>query len=258
LVFSKISPNFVKNKNVMKKLFGFCIYVCLLIGFQSCNNDAPVRVLLITGGHDYDKENFEILLSKLPIVYDHVEHPHAYAMLKADKIKNYDVVLLYDMPARISEEARQDFIALLEKGKGLVVLHHAFNNFRDDLWSEYAKIAGGRYHRSPWMKNGVEQPPSSFRYDVTMQIRVEDKNHPITKGVADFEIIDEGYYNTEILPTVHPLLSTDSKYSAPLVAWTSEYGNSRIVTFTLGHDRQAWENPMFIKVLSQAIVWAKQ
>jgi type 1 glutamine amidotransferase len=242
----------------MRKLFGFCIYVCLLFGFQSCNNDAaPVRVLLITDGRNQDKENFDILLSKLPIVYDHVEHPNAYAMLKADKIKNYDVVLLYDMPARIPEEARQDFIMMLEKGKGLVVLHHAFGSFGNDSWPEYTKIVGGKYHRSSWMKNDVEQPPSSYRYDVTMQIRVEDPNHPITKGVTDFEIVDEGYYDTEILPTVHPLLSTDSKYSAPLVAWTNEYGNSRIVTFTLGHDKQAWENPMFIKVLSQAIVWAR-
>jgi type 1 glutamine amidotransferase len=239
----------------MRKLFEFCIYVCLLIGFQSCNNDAPVRVLLITGGHDYDKENFEILLNKLPIVYDHVEHPDAYAMLKADKIKNYDVVLLYDMVKDIPEKVQQDFIAMLEKGKGLVVLHHAFCSY--DFWPEYVKIIGGRYHHYPWMKDGVEQRPSTFHYNITMQIRVEDSNHPITKGVTDFEIIDEGYRNTEILPTVHALLSTDSEFNGPSVCWTNEYGNSRIVTFTLGHDRQAWENPMFIKVLSQAIVWAR-
>jgi type 1 glutamine amidotransferase len=240
---------------VMRKLFGLFLCVCLLFGFQSCNRDAPVRVLLITGGHDFDRENFEILLSRLPIVYTHVEHPYAHAMLRADKIAPYDVVLLYDMPRYISEEAQQDFIAMLERGIGLVVLHHAFCSY--DFWPEYTKIVGGRYHHYPWTKNGVEQPPSTFTYGVTMQIRVEDRNHPVTKGITDFEIFDEAYGGTEILPTVHPLLSTDSEYSAPLVAWTNEYGNSRIVTLTLGHDRRAWENPSFIQVLSQAILWVK-
>jgi type 1 glutamine amidotransferase len=215
----------------------------------------PVKVLLITGGHDYDKENFDAMLRKLPISYDHVKHPDAYGMLKADRIDKYDVVLLYDMPKEIPPEAQQDFIAMLNKGKGLVVLHHAFCSY--DHWPEYVRIVGGRYHHYTWMKDGIEQKPSTFTHDATLQVRVEDKKHPITKGVSDFEIIDEAYGGTEILPTVHPILSTDSPLNGPLVCWTNTYGKSRVVALTLGHDHLAWENPAFIKTLSQSIVWAK-
>jgi type 1 glutamine amidotransferase len=242
----------LKKEFIMNRLIGLFLSICLLVGFQSCKQNTPVKVLLITGEHDYDKENFEVMLGKLSMIYDHVEHPDAYAMLKADKIKDYDVVLLYDMPRNIPDEARKDLIAMLEKGKGLVVLHHAICS--DDYWDEYVKIVGGRFHHYPWMKDGIEQLPSTFTLDVTMPIRVEDNNHPVTRGLSDFEIIDEVYGGIEILPTVHPLLSSNSE----LVCWTNTYGNSHVVAFILGHDKHAWENPAFIKTLSQAIVWAKK
>ena len=239
---------------IKQLLLLICAFV--LFSFNSCNRSPDtVRVLLITGGHDFDREDFAVLMSRLPIVYTHVEHPYAHDMFRAETIKNFDVVLLYDMPQRISEEAQQDFIAILEKGIGVVVLHHAIWSY--DHWSEYVKIVGGRGHHYRWLKDGVEQPRSTFRHDVTMNIRVEDKNHPVTKGVEDFVVIDEAYSGIEILPTVTPLLSTDSEHSAPLVAWTNEYKNSRIVTITLGHCRLSWEHPAFIQVLSQAILWVR-
>jgi CubicO group peptidase (beta-lactamase class C family)/type 1 glutamine amidotransferase len=177
-------------------------------------------------------------------------------MLKAEQIAKYDVVLLYDMPKEISREAQQDFIDMLRKGKGVVFLHHAFCSY--DYWPEFTRIVGGRYHHLPWTKDGAVQKPSNYTHDVTLQVRVEDTNHPVTKGITDFEIVDEAYGDTEILPTVHPLLSTDSPLNGPFVCWTNTYGKSRIVTLTLGHDKLSWENPSFIKTLSQAIVWAKK
>ena len=232
-------------------IIGFCL------AFTTCkagDGKKAAKVLFITGGHDYDKENFDLMLAKLPMTYDHFEHPNAHAMLKSENIAKYDAVLLYDMPKELSDEAQRDFIAMLEKGKGLVVLHHAICSY--DHWPEYVKIVGGRYHHYPWMKDGVEQPVSRYKHDVEMAVKVEDKKHPITKGVEDFLIVDEAYGGTEILPTVHPLLSTDNPHSGRLVGWTNKYKNSRVATLALGHDRVAWENPAFVKLLSQAVLWA--
>ena len=240
----------------MKRIISFLCFVCVSLGLVSCQSDTPIKVLFITGGHDYDKENFHAMLDKLPIVYEHVEHPKAYRMYKTDMIDKFDVILLYDMPSQIPPEAQQDFIDMLHRGKGLVVLHHAFCSY--DSWPEYVKIIGGRYHHFPWLLNGAVQKPSTYKHDVTMPVRVEDKKHPITKGVSDFEILDEAYGGTEIRPDVHALLSTNVPSNGPLVGWTNSYGKSRVVTLTLGHDKQAWENPSFLKILSQAIIWAKK
>jgi type 1 glutamine amidotransferase len=238
-------------KNLSKALIALAC-LCFCMSFQSCRKE-KVHVLLVTGGHEYDTEGFEQLLNVLPVTYEQVAHPNVYAKLKAGAIEAYDVVVLYDMPADIPEEAQADFVAMLDKGKGIVVLHHAFCSY--DSWPEYTNITGGRYHHYEWSKDGVTYPHSRFTHDVTFQVEVVDKNHPVTKGVSDFQITDETYSGTEILSTIHPLLSTGESTSAPLVAWTNTCRRSRIVTLTLGHDRHAWENPSFQKILSQAILW---
>lgn len=240
----------------MKNLNNFFVWIAILFmgcGFFSCESGKNVKVLIVTGGHDYDEAGFEQLLAKLPISYDLVKHPNAYAMLEPENIRNYRTVLLYDMPNDITEKAKHDFIAMLENGTGLVVLHHAACSYPN--WPEYMRIVGGRYAHTPWMKDTIPQPASTYQHDVTMNVKVGELEHPVTEGVEDFQIIDETYANMEILPTVHPLLFTDEPSSSPLVCWVNRYGNARIVTLTLGHDKQAWENPAFIKILSQAILW---
>lgn len=244
----------------MKTFLHLFVSLCLCCGLgllSSCKQQQEVRVLLVVGGHDFEEEPFYRMMDQLPgITYEVAKHPQAYASLKPDQIDRYDVVLLYDMPKEISVEAQKDFIAMLEKGKGLVALHHAFCSY--DFWPEYKQIIGGRYHHFPWDKNGEEQPPSRYKHDVAMDIQVIDKNHPVTKGVKDFRIIDEAYGGTEILETIHPLLGTDEPRNGPLVCWTHNYANAKVVTLTLGHDKQAWETPAFIQVLSQAIGWVSK
>lgn len=248
----------------MRKISVIAVLICLVLTpVLSANKiveseKGKLNVLFVTGGHSYDEESFYKMLDKLSgVSYNVVAHPAAYGMLKADKINKYDVVCLYDMPQKITEEAQKDFIAMLEQGKGLVVLHHALGSY-DDFWPEYTKIAGGQYHSSPWKKDGIEQPLSTYKHDVVFDVKVVDSDHPVTRGIENFTITDETYGFIEILPTVYPLLSTNEPTSSPLLCWTNKYANSRIVTLTLGHDKLAWENSSFLRILSQAIRWVGQ
>jgi type 1 glutamine amidotransferase len=236
----------------------FLLMIGLLVGYglSSCNSEKEVKVLVVTGGHSYDEAGFDQLLANLPIKYDLVKHPDAFDMFSAEKIKNYQTVLLYDMPENITEIAQKDFLSMLENGIGLVVLHHAVCSYRH--WPEYMRIVGGRYAHTPWTKDDIEYPASTYEHDVLLNVKVGELEHPVTQGVEDFQIVDEVYGNMEILPIVHPLLFTDEPLSSPLLCWVNRYGNSRIVTLTLGHDKQAWENPVFIRLLSQAIRWTSE
>ena len=216
----------------------------------------PVRVLLITGGHDYDA-SFDAYMNSLPgMVVTHVKHPHALSMFRPENRTSYDVVLLYDMPQKISEQEKKDFTDCLNEGKGLVVWHHAFGSYKE--WPEYIHIAGGRYCFESWTDNkGVSHPPSTYKHDVQFRVKIADKKHPVTKGIKDFDIIDETYGICRVNPDVHVLLATDEPTSIPSVAWTNQYKKSKVVTILLGHDPQAWNNPAFKKLLIQAIQWAK-
>jgi len=214
-----------------------------------------VRVLLITGGHGFDRKPFDALMQSLPgITVTEVKHPDALTMFRPENRASYDVVLFYDMPEAIGEQEKKDFTDCLKAGKGMVVLHHAYCSYQN--WPEYQNIIGGRYHQKPWTDSkGAMYPASTYKHDVQFRVKVVDKKHPVTKGIKDFDIIDETYCNGSVNPGVHILLATDEPSGMPSVAWTNRYGKSKIVTILLGHDNHAWTNPDFVKLLTQAIKW---
>ena len=217
----------------------------------------PVRVLLVTGGHGYDKEPFDAFMKSLPgITVTEVKHPNALAMFRPENRASYDVVLFYDMPEAINEQEKKDFTDCLKAGKGVVVWHHAYCSYQG--WPEYQNIVGGRYHENPWTDSkGVAQPASTYKHDVEFHVKVAKKRHPVTKGITDFDILDETYGRGSVNLGVQTLLTTDDPSSTPSIAWTNRYGKSKIVTILLGHDNHAWTNPQFAKLLSQSIHWVK-
>ena len=237
------------------------IILSSMIFFSACTfsqkKKDPVRVLLITGGHGFDKEPFYAFVKSLPgCTVTEVKHPNALAMFRPENRASYDVALFYDMPKTISEQEKKDFTDCLKEGKGIVIWHHAYCSYQD--WPEYQTIIGGRYHEEPWTdSNGVVQPASTYMHDVQFRVKVADKNHPVTKGIEDFDILDEAYGRGSVNPGVHVLLATDEPLSTPSVAWTNSYGKSKVVTILLGHDNHAWTNPDFEKLLIQAIMWVK-
>jgi hypothetical protein len=89
-----------------------------------------------------------------------------------------------------------------------------------------------------------------------MKVTVVDREHPITRGLDDFEIHDETYGGYFTSSNVHVLLKTDHPKNDPSLAWTTQYGKSRVFYLMLGHDRLAWENPAYSKLLDRGIRWA--
>jgi type 1 glutamine amidotransferase len=213
-----------------------------------------IRVLIITGGHGYETNQFFQLFKSIPdITYEAAEHPKAHALLKADAAGKYDVILLYDMWAKITEEAKADFIARLKEGKGLVAMHHCLGSYQD--WPEYRKIIGGKYLMKKEVIDGVEKPASTYKHDVDFKVQVAPNNHPIIRGLKDFSIHDETYGGFDVSPGVTPLLTTDDPTSSKTVAWAKTYEGTRVATIQLGHDHLAYENPNFRKLVAQAIAW---
>jgi len=242
------------------KITGITILSMLMLfnsGAFSQKKKDPVRVLLITGGHGYDKEPFDAFMKSLPgITVTEVKHPNALAMFRQENRASYDVVLFYDMPEAISEQEKKDFTDCLKAGKGMVVLHHAYCSYQG--WPEYQNIIGGRYHQKPWTDSkGVAHPASTYEHDVKFRVKVANSKHPVTKGIRDFDILDETYGKGSVNPGVQVLLTTDEPTSTPSIAWVNRYGKSNIVTILLGHDNHAWTNPDFVKLLTQAILWVK-
>lgn len=229
------------------------LFIHIAIG-QNKNNNNNVRVLLVTGGHWLNKDAFMQLFQGFKnISVIHVVHPNVHIMFKPDSAKTYDIIVFYDMWNKITEEAKTDFMNCLEAGKGVIALHHSYCSYSE--WPEYTEIIGGRYNMTEWVDNGIKKPASTYKHDVHFSVNVVNPAHPVTKGVTNFEILDETYGGGYVMPDVTPLLTTNDSTSTPTICWAKTYKKARIVTLLLGHDRPAFENPAFKKVLYQAIFW---
>jgi type 1 glutamine amidotransferase len=221
---------------------------------QTSAQSDKIRLLVITGGHAFEKEPFfKLFKDNADVTFEAVEQPAAQAHFKAEAAKQYDVIVMYDYGQKISDESKADFIARLKEGKGLVVLHHAIVSYPD--WPEYWKIIGSHYYLAKTNINGVEKPRSGYKHDMEFKIHVVDPKHPVTRGVKDYEIHDETYKWFDIFVDCLPLLTTDEPESNKVIAWAKTYDGARVVYMQSGHDHFAYENPNFQQILKQAIRW---
>jgi hypothetical protein len=156
----------------------------------------------------------------------------------------------------ITGEQERELADCIWQGKPLVVLHHSICAFDD--WDEYRRIIGGKYFHRPDTVDGIILPVSSYEHDVTVGIHIKDTSHPVTKGMADFELWDETYDDYYVEPGVTPLLTTDNQGSSPVIGWTKQYGKARVVTLQSGHDTPTFRNLQYRKLLMQAIAWVCQ
>ncbi len=218
---------------------------------------AKVRILLTTGGHDFEVEPFYQMFDSMKgIQYTKAKMPDDAGLLKPGLEKDYDCIVMYDMcsPA-MSPEQQQAFVKLLkETGIGLVSMHH--NLGAHWTWDEFRKIIGGRFILQDTELDGTPWKQTRWQHDEHLKVAVVDKQHPITQGVDNFEIDDEAYGKFWVDPQAHILLKTDHPWNNPELAWTKTYGKSRIVHCMLGHDGKAYANPSYRRFLEQSIRWA--
>jgi type 1 glutamine amidotransferase len=208
---------------------------------------APVRLLLVTGGHEHEISFYEMFTGNAE--YDVTLSPHPKAF-RGNMSARYDVLVLYDL-ADVTEAAERAALRrFVESGKGVVVLHHAIADNQDWPWW-YEEVVGGRY----LLKAEGSQPASKFKHDVPMEIRPAG-SHPILTGIGPFRILDEAYKQMWVSPRVQSLLVTDAPENDRVVAWISPYEKSRVVYIQLGHGSDAHRHQVYRRLVRNGILWA--
>jgi uncharacterized protein len=256
---------------------------------------APLRVAVVTRGHPFDAPAFFAVFDSMTgVVWDHVEHPEALRLVEPDRAAAFDVFVMYDMPG--IEFTRSDppvvfasppggyaeaFRALLDRGKGMVFMHHAIAGW--PAWEEYAHIIGGRFHYQPATLAGVRYPDSGYCHDVTHTVEVLDPTHPICAGIGPtFTITDEVYLFPVLDGDVTPLMRSTHEFvdtnfysadrairgmrndrtgwshppASDLVAWTKTVGASPIAYLQFGDGPTTYADPTYRRIVHNAIRWA--
>jgi len=241
----------------MRKFFTWSIVALASFGLFQGEAIARthIRILVVTGGHSYDKTSFDEMLKGLGknISYQVIEFPAAFDQFLPENRANYDVLVFYHMWQQITPEQKKMLADCIRDGKPLVVLHHSICAF--DEWPEYAHIVGGKYFHKPTVLEGKEYPASTYLHDLHFRIKISAKRHPVTRGVKDFDVYDETYKGFYVEPGVETLLTTDEKSSTPVIGWTKQYGKAQVVTLQSGHDTPTYRLASYRKLLRQSIEW---
>jgi type 1 glutamine amidotransferase len=252
------------------------------------NGTGPIRVLFITRGHEYEREQLAQMLDCLgdDITWTHVEHPAAEALLTPEASRNFDVYLYYDLAGwgtvqlgpngernrfypDPSPTLKRNFEALLKQGKGMVFLHHASSSWAH-TWPEYSEVVGGACDwYAPVRVRGILDPHHGYYPNTPQRLTVADKNHPTTRHLGDgFNVTDEAYACAWFPESVKPILTTSFTPPDPLVnlnpkrqysnlaAWYKASENSPVFFTQVGHNNSPWRVPEYQLLIRNAIRWA--
>lgn len=108
------------------------------------NNSGKLKVLVVTGGHGFEREPFFKVFEGNPgIAFTEAKQGRTSEAYEREDLLKQDVVVLYDMVQNITDAQKAKFLSLFDKGIGLVVMHHALVSYQG--WPEFERIIGGTY-----------------------------------------------------------------------------------------------------------------
>lgn len=209
-------------------------------------------VLVIAGGHSFDTLSFQRMFDEMESLdYDFILQPEANRFLTETEDFKYNVLVFYDMWKTISEQEKNAYLRMCDKGVPMLFLHHSLVSYQQ--WPEFEKLIGGKYVEPPKTEPLPASELSTYKHDVWVDVRIPDKNHPVTRGMKDFRIFDEVYGNYRVGAKVVPLLVTSHPESTPVIGWENRYKNSRIIYLQPGHDKNAYADENYRRLILQSI-----
>lgn len=155
----------------------------------------------------------------------------------------------------LKEDQKSDMMSFIkDDGKGFVGVHAALDtNYQ---WPEYGEMIGGWFNEHPW-------------FTFNAPIINEDPSFPAVRHFPKAFVKQDEIYQAKnwSRDKVNVLLSLDPTkldYNNPrvhrqdhdfAVAWSKMYGKGRVFYSTLGHTKEAWDDPDIRKMYFEALKW---
>ena len=209
-----------------------------------------IKTAVITGGHDFDVVGFHELFRTLPDVNAYPQNMEDFVTDTGGARGQYEVIVFYNYhvptPGTGPEEWASSMKTALEQlgqsEQGILLLHHAIVAFPQwRLWTDIC---------------GIEKRAGIDGFvDQTLRVEPASPQHPITRGLAPWEIVDETYVMDEPGEGSEVMLTTDHPNSMRAIAWARQYGRSRVMCYQSGHDNHTLIVPQFRTVIARGVQW---
>jgi uncharacterized protein len=203
----------------------------------------PRRVEILVLGHESEHHNSEKLMMYIetPLFQKGINLTYTTDVndLNETKLSNYDGLLIYANHEQITPEQESALKSFVQGGKALIPIHSASFCFQNSPW--YISAVGGQFST-----HGT----GDFTVDIV------DKDHPIMKGINEFETWDETYVHSQLNPDMHVLMErVEGDHKEPYT-WTREEGKGRVFYTAYGHNEKTWEKKEFQELVANGILWA--
>jgi type 1 glutamine amidotransferase len=182
----------------------------------------------------------------------------------ADYLATVDLIVQINTMSTIEKDEFAGLQAAVLGGTGMAGWHGGIaDSYRNN--ADYLHMIGGQFahHAGKDPKDRIgEQSDNYIPY--TVHITDLGKEHPITAGIADFDLVTEQYwvlsdeYN-EVLATttqeVRPWDAWNKPVTAPAI-WTRQWGKGRIFVSAPGHRLEIVDNPNVRSIIERGMLWA--
>lgn len=198
-------------------------------------------------------EKFDVRIEESTVVY-----------ADAEAMAQVDLIVQCMTMSTIESEELEGLRTAIANGSGFTGWHGGIaDSYRNS--SDYLQLVGGQFATHPAVGPGVTrlEGEENFR-DYTVEITELGKQHPVTRGLADFELHTEQYWVlyddlVDVLATTthpkEPWQPWHRPHVSPAV-WTRNWGAGRIVISTPGHSLDVLDHPTVRTIIERGMLWA--
>ncbi|WEG13890.1 ThuA domain-containing protein [Pullulanibacillus sp. KACC 23026] len=212
------------------------------------------KALIFQGGwQGHEPEQVAAILAGILREEDfEVKITNTLETLEQEDLTTYDLIVPNWTQDTITREQLNPLLEAVAQGTGLAGLHGGMgDSFR--METDYQFMVGGQW---------VAHPGND---GITYTVKINDPDHPLTKGMKDFEVTSEQYYlhvdpavrvhATTRFPNAEGPYAANGEVDIPVV-WTKKWGEGKVYYCSLGHVAEIVKMPEVIELMRNGMVWA--
>ncbi len=187
-----------------------------------------------------ESENWKLTFSEDSLIFN-----------KKD-LSKFDVLVFLNTTGDIfgadQKKALQKYI---HKGGGFVAIHAATDTEME--WKWYVDMVGGAFKSHPKQQkatiNIINDDFKAVKHLSKTWLHFDEWynfREPVNPNAVVLATVDENTYEGGTMGSYHPVI------------WYQMYEGGKIFTTTLGHTKESYIDPDFVKMIQEAVIWAAE
>jgi type 1 glutamine amidotransferase len=202
-----------------------------------------------------ERNGYEVRIEDSPKIYADAEY-----------MTGVDLVMQAMTMSTIEADELAGLRAAVEAGTGLAGWHGGIaDSYRNS--ADYLQLIGGQFACHPAVHPDERTGEQSDHYiPYRVNVTPAGREHPITAGIEDFELVTEQYWVLsddliDVLATTTVQVQDFHPWHRPIVSpaiWTRQWGQGRVFVSTPGHRVEVLEDPNVRTMIERGLLWASR